>query len=213
MLHIYLLSVFFSKWSDLQAWNSSLVLPIFEYCYLNKFCKPCQSMFIGCKASYHNLASPTNVKQNLQTLMSSRKWCTFIQSLVLSKWASGSSSGFPENSGLKCDQFKCTNCYPCFAGCCACCAGSSWAGGSEGAGISGACGPASAILYLFQLNHAVLYSILSNLCTFNTFLNSLTFSFPLLLYSLLLYLLFSSLYLLLLPYLYSIHKSSSCLIR
>ena len=73
---------------------------------------------------------------------------------------------FSKNSGLKCDQFKCANCCVLCAycvGCCACCAGCcacgtgcvdcctcwtgcGWAGGSEGAGISSVCGPASAIL-------------------------------------------------------------------
>ena len=148
-----IVSVFLSKWNDLQAWNScNLVLPIFEYCYLNKFCKPCQIMFIGGKDSYHNLASPTNVKQNLQTLMSSRKWCAFIQSLVLSKWASAFSLGFTEDFGLKYNQFKCTYCCPCCVGCrgCyTCCVESGWAWRTAGAEISGACSPASAILYLF----------------------------------------------------------------
>ena len=63
----------------------------------------------------------------------------FIQSLVLSKCASASSSGFPENSGLKCDQF---NCGICSAGCCS-------AGATGGAGASGACDPTSALSYLF----------------------------------------------------------------
>ena len=114
---------------------------------------------MGVKDSYHNLASPTNVRKNLWTLIPSRKWRAFIQLLVWSKWASASSSSFPENSGLKCDQFKCTNCcawcaccvgcYACGAGCCTCCAGCGWAGGGGGAGISGTCSLASAILYLF----------------------------------------------------------------
>ena len=96
-----IVSVFSSKWKDLHACNScSLVLPIFQYCCLNKFCKPCQSMFTGCKDLYHNLASPTNVKQNLLTLIPSKKWCALIQSLVWSNWASASSSCFPENSGM-----------------------------------------------------------------------------------------------------------------
>ena len=109
-------------------------------------------MFIGVRDSYHNLASPTNVKQTLWTLITFGKWYAFVQSLVWSKWASESSSGFPEISGLKCDQFKCTIYCPCCVGCmvcCVCCAGSGWAGEGGGAGISGACCPASAILYLF----------------------------------------------------------------
>ena len=44
-----------------------------------------------------------------------------------SKYASASSSGFPENSGLKFDQFKCINGCPCGA-----------------CGICGACGTFSA---------------------------------------------------------------------
>ena len=116
----------------LHAWNSCyLVLPIFEYYCLNKFCKPCQSTLMGVKDSYHNLASPTNVKQNLWTFIPPRRLCVVIQSLVQSKWTSAS-SGFPENSGLKCDQFKCTSCCVCWVGCagyCTCFAGFGWAGG------------------------------------------------------------------------------------
>ena len=66
-------------------------------------------MLMAVKDSYHNLASPTNVKQNLWTLIPSRKMCAFIPSLVQSKWASAS-SGFPKMSDSKCDQFKCTTC-------------------------------------------------------------------------------------------------------
>ena len=47
-------------------------------------------------------------------------------------------------------------------GCCACYAGSGWAEGGGGAGISGACCPASAILYLCLLallHYVVLHSI------------------------------------------------------
>ena len=47
------------------------------------------------------------LNKNLWSLIPSRKWCAFIQLLVWSKWTFAS-SGFPENSGLKCDQFKCT---------------------------------------------------------------------------------------------------------
>ena len=115
-----MVSVFSSKLKDLQAWDScSLVLPVLGYCCLNKFCNPYQSTFIGSNNWYHNLASPKSVEQNLWTLTPSTKWCAFIQSLVQSRCASASSSGFPENSGLKWDQFKCTIC-------CSCCAGRAW---------------------------------------------------------------------------------------
>ena len=76
----------------------------FEYCCLNWFCKPCQSTFIGLRDSYHNLASPTSVRQSLWTFTPSWNWWVSIQSFVLSWCASASSSVFPENSGLKCDQ-------------------------------------------------------------------------------------------------------------
>ena len=62
---------------------------------------------MGLKVSYHNLASPVRVKQNLGILATSEKLCVFIQSFVLNKCASASSSGLPENSGLKYDQFNC----------------------------------------------------------------------------------------------------------
>ena len=39
--------------------------------------------------------------------MSSSKWWAFIQSFDCNKCASASSYGFPENSGLKFNQFKC----------------------------------------------------------------------------------------------------------
>ena len=65
---------------------------------------------VGLSDSYHNLASPIKVKQNLCTFMLSRKSCVSIQSLILSKWASASSSGLPANLGLKWDQFNCALC-------------------------------------------------------------------------------------------------------
>ena len=44
--------------------------------------------------------------------------CTYgYHYTTLSKCASAS-SGFPENSSLKCDQFKCGICCTCFVGCC-----------------------------------------------------------------------------------------------
>ena len=150
-----MVSVFSSKLNDFHAWNKcSLVLPTLEYCSLNKFCIPIQSTFIGSDEWYHNLASPNSVKQNLWTWTPSTKWCAVIQSLLLGRWASASSSGFPENSGLKWDQFKCTICLPCFAGgvgcsccCCwACCLAHAGAeGGGSGAGTLCTC---SAISYL-----------------------------------------------------------------
>ena len=82
------------------------MLPILEYCCLNKFCRLTQSAFIGLSDSYHKLASPIKVKQNLCTLTWSRKSWVSIQSFALSKCASPSLSGLPTNSGLKWDQFN-----------------------------------------------------------------------------------------------------------
>ena len=136
------MSVFLSKWNDLHALNNcSHILPIFEYCCLNWFCKLCQSSFIGLRDLYHNLASPTNDRQNLWTFTPSWNWCVFIQSFILSSCPSPSSCGFPEISGLKCDQFNCGTCCACYVGCCR-----TWGAGS--AGTSGACGLASAMLIL-----------------------------------------------------------------
>ena len=70
----------------------------------------CQSNCTVPKVSYHNLASPIRVKQNLLTFWSSGKLCVSIQLLVLRRCSSASSSGFPENSGLKYDQFNCSGC-------------------------------------------------------------------------------------------------------
>ena len=107
-------SVFSWKLKDLHTWNNcSLVLPILEYCCQNKFCNPCQSTFIASNEWYHNLASLNRVMQNLWTSTPSTKWCAVILLLVQSRWASASSSGFPENSGLKWDQFRSTICCPC----------------------------------------------------------------------------------------------------
>ena len=64
--------------------------------------------------------------------------------LVLSKWTSESSFGFPENSGLKCDQFNCGICCACYVGCCN-------AGGGRVTGTAGACGPAFAIFILYYV--------------------------------------------------------------
>ena len=104
-----MISVFSSKLNDLHAWNScSHVLPNFEYLCLNKFCN-CSHVILSkvSKDWNHSLASPSSVRQNLCTLTSSIKWWAFIQSLEHSRCASASSSGFPENSGLKLDQFIC----------------------------------------------------------------------------------------------------------
>ena len=66
-------------------------------------------MFIGLKDSYHNLASPTKVKQNHWNFTSSGNACVSIQLFVLSKCACAS-SGFPNNSGLKCEHFNYGKC-------------------------------------------------------------------------------------------------------
>ena len=140
-------SVFSSKGNDHHAWNNcSFVLPIFEYCCLKWFGKPCQSMLIGLKDSNHSLASVTNVRQNLWTFTPSWNWCVSIQSLVQSKCVF-LSSGIPENFGLKCDQFNCSIC-------CACCVGCCGAGGSGGAGTAGACGPAFATFILHYAHYS-----------------------------------------------------------
>ena len=81
-------------------------MPILEYCCLNLFCNPFQSKAIGLNDSYHNLASPTNVKQNYWTVTPSGKAWVSIQSLVLWRCVSTSLSGLPVNLGLKCDQFN-----------------------------------------------------------------------------------------------------------
>ena len=100
------MSVFSSNLNVLQASNSCLgVLPIFEYYHLNLFCKAGQSLSKGTSDSYHNLASPVNVKQNHLTLTSLEKLCASIQSLVLRRCDSASSLGLPENSGFFPIQF------------------------------------------------------------------------------------------------------------
>ena len=141
-------SVCSSKWKDLHTWNiCSLVFPIFEYCCLIWFCKPNQCTYIYLWDSYQNLASPTNVRQNLWTFTPSWNWYMSIQSFILSRCASASSSGFPKNSGLKCDEFNCGMCCTSYAGCCG------WGGWVVGgAGTAGACGPASAIFILYYVH-------------------------------------------------------------
>ena len=119
-----MVSIFPSKLKELHAWNNcSHVLPTFEYLCLSKFCNSGQFTFIGSRDWNHNLASPNNVRQNLWTFTPSTKWWAFIKSFEQSRCASASSSGFPENSGLKFDQFMC-ECCCCPAGswiCCCCC--------------------------------------------------------------------------------------------
>ena len=85
-----------------------------------------------------------------------------MQSLVLSKWASTSSSGFPGNSSLKCDQFKCTTCCPCacgvhWTGGCGACG----AVGGGGTGVFHVCNPCSAISFLILVTPCciIFYSI------------------------------------------------------
>ena len=85
----------------LHAWNScSLVLPILKYCCPNEFCSPSHSAIISLKDLYHSLATPISVRQNLCTSSFSQNICVSIQSFILGKWASASSSGFLENLGL-----------------------------------------------------------------------------------------------------------------
>ena len=78
------------------------MFPIFKCRCLNLSCKAGQSFAISCSDSHHNLASPTNVSQNLPIFKSTGMLWIFIQSLVQRKWASAPSSGLPANSGLKC---------------------------------------------------------------------------------------------------------------
>ena len=117
-----MISAFSLNVNDLHAWNNcSHVLPNFEYLYLNKFCNWGHVVFSkGSKEWNHNHASPNSVRQNLWTFTSSSKWWASIQSLEDSKCASASSSGFPENSGLKLDQFIC-KCHCPAASWCWCC--------------------------------------------------------------------------------------------
>ena len=71
-------------------------------------CKAAQSKCTGLRVSYHNLATPMRHKQNLLTFFCHLGSHEFsIQSLVLKRWASATSSGFPGNSVLKYDQFNC----------------------------------------------------------------------------------------------------------
>ena len=88
------------------------IVALMHYQILNTFflkhsCNPVQSTTTGLNDSYHNLTSLVRVKQNLCTFATPRKLCVSIQSFVLNRCASTSSSGFPENSGLKYDHFNC----------------------------------------------------------------------------------------------------------
>ena len=93
---------------------------------------------------YHNLGSPVSIKQNLWTLSFSWNLWVSIQLFVLYKYASASLSGFPENLGLKQDQF---NGGICGTGCHSACStrGAGRAGGAGGSlapyRIGGAWGP------------------------------------------------------------------------
>ena len=61
-----MVSAFSSHWNDLHAWKyCSLVLPNFEYCWQKQSLNACQSNCTVPDVSYHNLASPVGVKQNL----------------------------------------------------------------------------------------------------------------------------------------------------
>ena len=84
---------------------------------------------MGLRDSYHNLASLVRVKQNLCTFASCRKLWVSIQSLVLYKCAKASSSGLPENSGLKYDQLNYGTWNGGFYGCIGL---GGFAGGSDG---------------------------------------------------------------------------------
>ena len=85
----------------------SLEFPVLEYCCLKLFCNPFQSKAIDMNDSYHNLAFPAKVKQNLWILWPSWNAWVSIQSVVLRRCYSTSSSGLHANSGLKWDQFNC----------------------------------------------------------------------------------------------------------
>ena len=88
---VSIISTFSSIGNYLHAGsNCSCVLPILEYCCLKRFCKPTQSTFISLSNSYHNLATPAKVKQNLCTWTCSGNSCVSIQSFILSRCTSAS---------------------------------------------------------------------------------------------------------------------------
>ena len=134
-------------------------MPNFEYCCLKHSCNPVQSTTIGLNDSHHILTSPTRVKENLYTFATSGKLCVSIQSFVLNRCASKSSSRLPENFGLKYDQFNwgCTGfgiwtggagghigLGTSTGGFCGCIGSSTWAGGlgniGSSTGARGFCG-------------------------------------------------------------------------
>ena len=108
--------------------------------------------------THHNLASPNKVKQNLWTLTPPGNTWVSIQSFVLRRCTSPSSSGFPVNSDLKWDQFN-IGIGPGWAGGIAgCTGGTAGCGGGTGGctgGTGGAAGdgwgaggPPSAFLFM-----------------------------------------------------------------
>ena len=98
------------------------MLPIPVYYCLNWACRPFQPTAMALSDSYYSPASPTYTKQNLLTLTPSWNAWVSIQSFLLRRYASASSSGFPANNGLKSDQFNCGT-RPCCSGSTTSCAG------------------------------------------------------------------------------------------
>ena len=134
-------------------------------------------MFMGSNDWYHNLASPYSVKQNRWTWVFSTKWYAFIQSFVHSEWGSASSSGFPENSGLKWHQLKCAICCwcggcPCSTccACCSCCCGGGCPALSWGVGVGVLEHLALVVLALPYLT--CFYLVLVALCLYSNLLCS-----------------------------------------
>ena len=108
-------------------------MPNLEYCCLNWFCNPFESKAIGLNDSYHNFASPTNVKQNHWTLAPSGKhgypsslwsWEDVLLHLY---------PGLHVNIGLKCDQFN----WGIGVGCIGCAGGTISCGGGAGSCTGG----------------------------------------------------------------------------
>ena len=127
------------KWKDLHAWNKcSIVSPIFEYCCLKCVCKVFQSKAIGLSNWYHNLASPSKVKQSICNLTPSENAWVPIQLLVLRRCVCTSSSGFFENSGLKWDQFNYGIGPGCTGGAAGCTGGKAGSAGDTGGCTGGA---------------------------------------------------------------------------
>ena len=112
-------------------------------------------------------------KKILGPFTPSGKSCVVIQSLVLNKWTSTSSSGLPEYSGLKCNQFICI--WACWPGC-GCCGMGGGGGGSslQGQGLAVHLLPFFSI-YIFtttstNVNYttSLLCLVISWLCSFTT---------------------------------------------